>query len=63
MGNQTVVLKRNLQGNREGHKRNFTSCTSSATLDLYASSPSGAAVGGIARSILCRAAVLMLLKR
>ncbi len=37
--------------------------TSSSTLALYASSPAGAAEGGIARSSFCCAVVWMLLRR
>ena len=51
-----------LQGNKIGAGHS-TSCTSSSTLDRYASSPSGAADRGIARSIFCCAAALMLSRR
>lgn len=41
----------------------YTSLTSSSTLALYASSPAGAAEGGIARSIFSRAACLIFSRR
>ena len=43
--------------------RQRTSFTSSSTLVLYASSPAGAADGGIARSIFSRAACFMFSRR
>ena len=48
---------------RDARGMRYTSLTSSSTLVLYASSPAGAAAGGIARSIFSRAACFMFSSR
>lgn len=64
-GVYTMNIVRELSGHHDSETDagSSTSCTSSSTLDRYASSPSGAADRGIATSIFCCAAALMLSRR